>query len=97
MRHYTRLSSLSRTTLYIELGSSWWENGFIESFNRKLRDELFNVEIYTTLFEAQVLKENWRRDYNWIRPYSALRYRLPAPPAIMPGYGLTSLTPSVEQ
>ena len=61
-------------TLYIEPGSPW-ENTYIESFNRKLRDELLNVEIFTTLFEAQVLIENWRKDYNQIRPHSALGYR----------------------
>jgi transposase InsO family protein len=83
-------------TLYIEPGSPW-ENGYIESFNGKLRDELLNVEIFITLFEAQVLIENWRKDYNQIRPHSALDYRPPAPEAIMPGYGSTSLTLSVAQ
>jgi transposase InsO family protein len=58
-------------TLFIEPGSPW-ENGYIESFNGKLRDELLNREIFTTLFEAKVLIENWRREYNEIRPHSAL-------------------------
>jgi len=90
------LRDLGVKTLYIEPGSPW-ENGYIESFNGKLRDELLNVEIFTTLFEAQVLIENWRKDYNQIRPHSALGYRPPAPEAIMPGYGSTSLTLSVVQ
>jgi putative transposase len=90
------LRDLGVKTLYIEPGSPW-ENGYIESFNGKLRDELLNVEIFTTLFEAQVLIENWRKDYNQIRPHSALGYRPPAPEATMPGYGSTSLTLSVVQ
>ena len=90
------LRELGVKTLYIEPGSPW-ENGYIESFNGKLRDELLNVEILTTLFEAQVLIENWRKDYNRIRPHSALGYRPPAPEATMPGYGSTSLTLSVVQ
>ena len=90
------LRDLGVKTLYIEPGSPW-ENGYIESFNGKLRDELLNVEIFTTLFEAQVLIENWRKDYNQVRPHSALGYRPPAPGAIMPGYGSTSLTLSMVQ
>ena len=84
------LRDLGVKTLYIESGSPW-ENGYIESFNGKLRDELLNGEIFTTLFEAQVLIENWRNDYNHIRPHSALGYRPPAPEATMPGYSSTSL------
>ena len=68
-------------TLYIEPGSPW-ENGYIESFNGKLRDELLEREIFDTLFEAQVLIERWRIDYNTIRPHSSLGYRPPAPEAI---------------
>src|SRR5512136_2218633 len=90
------LRDLGVKTLYIEPGSPW-ENGYIESFNGKLRDELLNVEIFTTLLEAQVLIENWRKEYNQIRPHSALGYRPPAPEAIMPAYGSTSLTLSVVQ
>jgi len=67
------LRDLGVKTLYIEPGSPW-ENRYIESFNGKLRDELLNVEIFTTLFEAQVLIESWRKDYNQIRPHSALGY-----------------------
>jgi transposase InsO family protein len=70
-------------TLFIEPGSPW-ENGYVESFNGKLRDELLNREIFYTLTEAQVLIERWRRDYNWHRPHSSLGYRPPAPEAIKP-------------
>ena len=76
------LSSLGVKTLFIEPGSPW-ENGYIESFNGKLRDELLNREIFTTLTEARVLIEQWRREYNQIRPHSALGYRPPAPEAII--------------
>lgn len=68
-------------TLFIEPGSPW-ENGYVESFHGKLRDELLNREIFYTLTEAKVLVEGWRRDYNWHRPHSALGYRPPAPRAI---------------
>ncbi len=75
------LSRVSVQTLFIEPGSPW-ENGYVESFNGKLRDELLDREIFYTLTEAQVLIERWRRDYNWKRPHSALGYRPPAPVAI---------------
>jgi transposase InsO family protein len=55
------------------------------------------VKIFTTLFEAQVLIENWRKDYNQNRPHIALAHRIPAPEAITPGYGSTSLTLNVVQ
>ena len=69
-------------TLFIEPGSPW-ENGYIESFNGKLRDELLNGEIFDTLLEAKVLIERWRREYNTVRPHSALGYRPPAPEAVL--------------
>jgi len=69
-------------TLYIAPGSPW-ENGYNESFNGKLRDELLNGEIFYSLKEAQVLIEQWRRHYNSIRPHGALGYRPPAPEAIL--------------
>ena len=59
-------------------------NTYCESFNSKLRDELLNGEIFTTLREAEVLIENWRRHYNAVRPHSSLGYRPPAPEAILP-------------
>ena len=77
----TWLARIKVETLFIEPGSPW-ENGFNESFNGKLRDELLNGEIFYTLKEAQVLIERWRRHYNTIRPHSALGYRPPAPEAI---------------
>lgn len=67
-------------TLFIELGSPW-ENGYIESFNGKLRDELLNGEVFDTLLEAKVLIERWRKEYNTIRPHSSLGYRTPVPEA----------------
>jgi putative transposase len=70
-------------TLFIEPGSPW-ENGYNESFNGKLKDELIHREIFYTLREAQVLVEQWRREYNTIRPHSSLGYRSPAPQAIRP-------------
>jgi Integrase core domain len=69
-------------TLFIEPGSPW-ENGYIESFNGKLRDELLNREIFTTLEEAKVLIGQWRKEYNQVRPHSALGYRPPAPVTIL--------------
>jgi len=69
-------------TLFIEPGSPW-ENGYIESFNGKLQDELLKREIFYTLKEAKVLIERWRRYYNTVRPHSALGYRPPAPQAVM--------------
>jgi len=76
------LNSLGVKTLFIEPGSPW-ENGYIESFNGKLRDEMLNREIFTTLTEAKVLIEKWRREYNGVRPHSSLGYRPPAPEAIL--------------
>ena len=74
------LERLGVKTLFIEPGSPW-ENGYIESFNGKLRDELLNGEIFTTLIEAKVLISNWRREYNQVRPHSAKGYKPPAPEA----------------
>ena len=71
-------------TLFIEPGSPW-ENGYCESFNGKLRDELLNGEIFYTLKEAKILIEQWRVHYTTKRPHSALGYRPPAPAAIAVG------------
>lgn len=76
------LSRLSVGPLFIEKGSPW-ENGYIESFNGKMRDELLDREIFYTLKEAQVLTEDWRCHYNTKRPHSSLNYRPPAPEAIL--------------
>jgi putative transposase len=78
------LNELEVRTLFIEPGSPW-ENGYIESFNGKMRDELLNREIFTTLAEAKVLIGEWKREYNQIRPHSSLNYRPPAPEAILTG------------
>ena len=72
------LARVGVRTLFIEPGSPW-ENGYNESFNGNLRDELLNCEVFDTLLEAKVLIERWRRDYNTIRPHSSLGYRAPAP------------------
>ena len=80
------LARVGVKTLYIEPGSPW-ENGYIESFNGKLRDELLACEQFDTLLEAKVLIERWRRHYNTARPHSSLGYRPPAPearPAVQP-------------
>jgi len=82
------LVSVGVTTLYIAPGSPW-ENGYVESFNGKLRDELLNREIFYTLQEAQILIEGWREEYNRHRPHSALGYRPPAPEAVQVAAGLT--------
>jgi transposase InsO family protein len=76
------LNRLGVKTLFIERGSPW-ENGYIESFNGKMRDELLNREIFTALAEAKVLIEQWRKEYNQVRPHSALGYQPPAPETIL--------------
>lgn len=75
------LSRVDVRTLFIEPASPW-ENGYVESFNGKLRDELLNREIFFTLTEAKVLVERWRQEYNTKRPHSSLGYRPPAPETI---------------
>lgn len=86
------LNKLSVKPLFIEPGSPW-ENGYVESFNGKMRDELLNREIFYTLKEAQVLIARWREEYNHFRPHSSLGYRPPAPQAwlvsAIPQSGLT--------
>lgn len=72
------LDQVGVQTLFIEPGSPW-ENGYNESFNGKLRDELLNGEVFYSLREAQILIETWRQHYNTVRPHSALGYRPPAP------------------
>ena len=76
------LENVGVKTLFIEPGSPW-ENGFIESFNGKLRDELLNREVFDTLLEAKVLIERWRIHYNTVRLHSSLGYRPPAPEAVL--------------
>lgn len=76
------IGGVGAKTAYIEPGSPW-ENGYVESFNGKLRDELLNAEAFNTLAEARVLIERWRVHYNTVRPHSALGYRPPAPEVVM--------------
>jgi putative transposase len=78
----TWLSRLEVKLLFIEPGSPW-ENGYVESFNGKMRDELLAREIFYSLKEAQILIDMWRREYNTVRPHSSLGYRPPAPDAIL--------------
>jgi putative transposase len=84
------LGKVGVKTLYIEPRSSW-ENGYVESLNGKLRDELPNGDIFYTVAEARVLIERWREHYNRVRPHSALGYRPPAPEAIAAGPPSASL------
>ena len=74
------LKQVGVKTLYIEPGSPW-ENGYAESFNGKLADELLEREVFDTLYEAKVLIERWRVQYNTVRPHSSLGYKPPAPEA----------------
>jgi hypothetical protein len=75
-------SILAFNRAFIEPGSPW-ENGYCESFNGKLRDELLNGEIFYTLKEAQIMIEIWRQHYNKVRPHSSLGYRPPTPEALV--------------
>ncbi len=84
------LGHVGAQTLYIEPGSPW-ENGYIESFNGKLRDELLDREVFSTLLEVKVLTEQYRQTYNRIRPHSSLGYRPPAPETVLPSDPVLSL------
>ena len=75
-------SELSIAPMYITPGSPW-ENGYCESFNSRMADELLNREIFDTIYEAKVLLGRWVREYNTVRPHSALGYRPPAPEAVL--------------
>ena len=77
------ITAVGAKTAYIAPGSPW-ENGFIESFNARLRDELLDGEIFYTLREAQVVIESWRRHYNTVRPHESLGYKPPAPEVFVP-------------
>ena len=72
-------------TAYIERGSPW-ENGYIESFNARLRDELLDGEIFYSLREARIVIESWRRHYNTERPHGSLGYKPPAPEVFIPAF-----------
>lgn len=86
------IAAVGTQTAYIEPGSPW-ENGYCESFNSKLRDELLNGEVFYTLREAEVLIESWRRHFNTARPHSSLGYVPPAPEAILPRSGTVAPWP----
>ncbi len=77
------IGAVGSKTAYIAPGSPW-ENGFIESFNARLRDELLNGEIFYTLREAQIVIESWRRHYNSVRPHASIGYQAPAPEVFVP-------------
>ena len=77
------ISAVGAKTAYIAPGSPW-ENGFVESFNARLRDELLNGEIFYSLAEARIIIESWRRHYNAVRPHASLGYRAPAPEVFVP-------------
>ncbi len=79
----TWLFNRGATTTFIELGSPW-ETGYIESFKGKFRDELLNRGIFDTVLEAKVVIEEWRRQYNTVRPHSSLGYSPPSPEAFCP-------------
>jgi len=77
------ITAVGAKTAYIAPGSPW-ENGYVESFNARLRDELLNGEIFYSLKEAQIIIESWRRHYNTVRPHASLGYRPPAPETFVP-------------
>jgi putative transposase len=77
------IGAVGAKTAYIERGSPW-ENGFVESFNARLRDELLDGEIFYSLAEARIVIESWRRHYNTERPHGSLGYKPPAPEVFIP-------------
>ena len=89
------IAAVGATTAYIERGSPW-ENGFIESFNARLRDELLNGEVFYTLREAQIVIESWRRHYNAVRPHASLGYQAPAPEVFVPALAAWPAWPAAQ-
>jgi transposase InsO family protein len=79
------ITAVGAKTAYIAPGSPW-ENGYVESFNARLRDELLDGEIFYTLREAQTVIESWRRHYNAIRPHESLGYKPPTPEVFVPAW-----------
>jgi putative transposase len=91
------ITAVGAKTAYIEPGSPW-ENGYVESFNARLRDELLNGETFYTLHEAQVVIESWRRNYNTVRPHASLGYKPPAPEVFVPAFvRLPATSPRLAQ
>jgi len=82
------ITAVGVKTAYITPGSPW-ENGFIESFNARLRDELLDGELFYSLNEAKIVIESWRRHYNAVRPHGSLGYKPPAPEVFVPALGPT--------
>ena len=77
------IAAIGAKTAYIEPGSPW-ENGYVESFNARFRDELLDGEVFYSLAEAKIVIEGWRQDFNAVRPHSALGWRPPAPESVVP-------------
>ena len=78
----TWIAAVGAKAAYIGPGSPW-ENGYVESFDARLRDELLDGEVFYSLAEARVVIEGWRRHYNTVRPHSSLGYRPPAPKVVL--------------
>ena len=89
------IAGVGAKTAYITPGSPW-ENGYIESFNARLRDELLDGEIFYSLREAQIIIESWRRHYNTVRPHGSLSYRPPAPEVFLPAFAVTQHMPNTR-
>ena len=79
------ITAVGAKTAYIAPGSPW-ENGYVESFNARFRDELLDGEIFYSLREAQVIIESWRRHYNTVRPHGSINYKAPAPEVFVPAF-----------
>ena len=76
------ITGVRASTAFIEPASPW-ENGYVESFNGKLRDELLGCEVFNSLAEARVLIEQWRKHCSTVRPHSSLGHRPPAPEVVL--------------
>jgi transposase InsO family protein len=87
------ITAVGAKTAYIAPGSPW-ENGYVESFNARLRDELLDGEIFYSLREAEVVIESWRRHYNAVRPHASLGYRVPAPEVFVPALAARPAVPA---
>src|ERR671912_1502065 len=87
------ITAVGAKTAYIAPGSPW-ENGYVESFNARLRDELLDREVFYSLREAEVVIESWRRHYNAVRPHASLGYRAPAPEVFVPALAMGTPAPS---
>ncbi len=79
------ITAVGAKTASIAPGSPW-ENGYVESFNSRLRDELLDGEIFYSLREAQVIIESWRRHDNTKGPHASLGYKTPAPEVFVPAF-----------